>query len=126
MTTKTAEKQTQKKQAAGQNRGGESNPETPVTPKGRVHEIAKARSKPVTSKAPEPSRPQTPPTPTTDDVPEIVVFAFRLTRAERDEIHAATGSAKASRFVKAIVLAGARGDMKAVQEIVDEIHATQQ
>jgi hypothetical protein len=66
------------------------------------------------------------PTPAPDDAGETVVFAFRLTRSERDEIHAATGSAKASKFVKAIVLAGARGDMKAVQEIVDEIHAAKQ
>lgn len=66
------------------------------------------------------------PTPAPGDAGETVVFAFRLTRSERDEIHAATGSAKASRFVKAIVLAGARGDMKAVQEIVDEIHAAKQ
>lgn len=56
-----------------------------------------------------------------DGTTEIVVFAFRLTRAERDEIHAATGSAKASRFIRTIALAGARGDMKAVQEAMDEV-----
>jgi DNA-directed RNA polymerase subunit RPC12/RpoP len=59
-----------------------------------------------------------------DDASEIVVFAFRLSRAERDEIHAATGSAKASKFIRTLALAGARGDMKAVQETIDEVHAT--
>jgi len=59
-----------------------------------------------------------------DDSAEIVVFAFRLSRAERDEIHAATGSAKASKFIRTLALAGARGDMKAVQEVIDEVHAT--
>lgn len=57
-------------------------------------------------------------------ISETVVFAFRLTRAERDEIHAATGSAKASRFVKAIVLAGARRDLKAIHEVIDQVHAS--
>lgn len=54
----------------------------------------------------------------------LVVFAFRLTKAERDEIHAAAGAAKASKFVRGIALAGARGDMKALQEAVDEIHTS--
>ncbi len=58
------------------------------------------------------------------DGSEIVVFAFRLTRGERDEIHAATGSAKASKFIRTLALAGARGDMKAVQEAIDEVQAT--
>ena len=70
---------------------------------------------------------KTPPTATSpqqpDDAQEVCVFAFRLSRSARDEIHRATGSAKASKFVRAIVLAGARGDMKAVQEAVDEIRA---
>lgn len=58
-----------------------------------------------------------------DDGDALCVFAIRLKRSERDELHAAAGSAKASRFVRAIILAGARGDMKAVQEAVDSIHA---
>ena len=61
-----------------------------------------------------------------DDSQDTVVFAMRLSRAERDELHSATGSGKASRFVKALVLAGARGDMKAIQEIVDEVQAARQ
>jgi hypothetical protein len=62
--------------------------------------------------------------PQQDDGQDTVVFAMRLSRAERDELHSATGSGKASRFVKALVLAGARGDMKAIQEIVDEAQAS--
>jgi hypothetical protein len=79
-------------------------------------ETPKATKRPATNVTP----------PQQDDGQEVCVFAFRLLRSERDELHAATGSAKASKFVKAIVLAGARGDMKAVQEIVDEIHAAKQ
>lgn len=54
-----------------------------------------------------------------DDSQELVVFAFRLTRAERDAIHAAAGSAKASRLVRGVALAAARGDMKAVEEAIE-------
>ncbi len=57
-----------------------------------------------------------------DDSGEICVFAFRLTRSERDEIHAASGSAKASSFVRGLALAAARGDLKAVERIVDAVH----
>lgn len=56
-------------------------------------------------------------------VPEenLVVFAFRLTREERDVIHAATGPSKASRFVRTLAVAGARGDEQAIREILDSI-----
>jgi hypothetical protein len=77
-------------------------------------ETPKAAKRPTTNVTP----------PETDDSQDTVVFAFRLSRAERLELHEATGSAKASKFVKAIVLAGARGDMKAIQEIVDEAQAS--
>jgi hypothetical protein len=84
-------------------------------------EPAKAPAKtPKTSK--RPAADTTPPQ--QGDGQEVCVFAFRLLRSEREELHLATGSAKASRFVKAIVLAGARGDMKAIQEIVDEVQAS--
>lgn len=52
---------------------------------------------------------------------ELVVFAFRLTREERDVIHAATGPSKASKFVRSLAVAGARGDEVAVREILDSI-----
>jgi hypothetical protein len=57
-----------------------------------------------------------------DDSGETVVFAIRLRRSERDEIHDATGPARASRFVRSLILAAVRGDMKLVQEIVDAAH----
>ena len=50
--------------------------------------------------------------------PELVVFAFRLTREERDVIHAATGPSKASKFVRSLAVAGARRDEDAIKEIL--------
>ena len=54
-----------------------------------------------------------------DDSQELVVFAFRLTRAERDQIHKAAGPAKASSFVRGLTVAAAAGDMKAVRKIAE-------
>lgn len=48
----------------------------------------------------------------------LVVFAFRLTREERDVIHAATGPSKASKFVRTLAVAGARLDEPAIKEIL--------
>jgi len=117
MASKTAEKQTQDKQGA-ENEQKKPDSRTKVIGGGPAPKVKTPRT---TRRTPDLPRPEAPTATTPDDTP--VVFAFRLTRAERDEIHAAAGSAKASRFVKAIVLAGARGDMKAVQEVVDEILA---
>jgi hypothetical protein len=60
-----------------------------------------------------------------DDAGELVVFAFRLTRAERDVIHSAAGSAKASKFVRTLAVAAARGDGPAVLGILDTLQAKQ-
>ena len=60
-----------------------------------------------------------------DDAGELVVFAFRLTRAERDVIHEAAGSAKASRFVRTLAVAAAKGDAPTVMGILDTISAKQ-
>jgi len=49
---------------------------------------------------------------------DLVVFAFRLKAAERDLIHKAAGAAKASRFVRALMIAASKGDEKTVVEIV--------
>ena len=49
---------------------------------------------------------------------ELVVFAFRLSREERDLIHAATGPSKASKFVRSLAVAGARKDEDAIKEIL--------
>ena len=73
-----------------------------------------------------PARPaQTEVTQQPDDSGDLVVFAFRLSRAERDLIHAAAGSAKASRFVRTLAVAAARGDGPAVLGILDTIQAKQ-
>ncbi|MBU1948083.1 MAG: hypothetical protein KJ927_05185 [Candidatus Eisenbacteria bacterium] len=47
------------------------------------------------------------------------MFAFRLTRAERDLIHKATGSGKATKFVKGVIVAAARGDLDTIKAIVE-------
>ncbi len=46
-----------------------------------------------------------------------VVFAFRLSEADRDAIHKAAGPGKATRFVRAAALAAATGDTKAFEEL---------
>ena len=53
-----------------------------------------------------------------DDSDEIVVFAIRLKRFERDLIHKAAGSGKASKFVRGLAVAAARGGMKTLEAIV--------
>ena len=50
--------------------------------------------------------------------PELVVFAFRLTEAERELIHKAAGGGKASRFVRAVAIAAASGDEEAVMKLL--------
>ena len=69
-------------------------------------------------------------TPTTESKPakkarapkeDLVVFAFRLTPAERDLIHKAAGPAKASRFVRALCLHAARGDVDTVRKMVEAV-----
>ena len=52
-----------------------------------------------------------------------VVFAFRLSRAERDRIHAAAGSGKATQFVRAAGLAAGNGDNKAFEQLVAQAKA---
>ena len=56
-------------------------------------------------------------------VEDKVVFAFRLTAEERALFHQAAGPAKASRFVRALVVAASQGDAKAVGEIVGAVKA---
>jgi uncharacterized protein (DUF1778 family) len=50
---------------------------------------------------------------------ELVVFAFRLTPTERDLIHRAAGAAKASRFVRTLTVAAARGDAATIQSLLE-------
>ena len=48
---------------------------------------------------------------------EKVVFAFRLTEAERDTIHKAAGPGGASRFVLGAAMAAVSGDKKAFDQL---------
>ena len=50
---------------------------------------------------------------------ELVVFAFRLTPEERELLHKAAGPAKASRFVRTLAVAAARGDKARIEQILD-------
>jgi hypothetical protein len=51
---------------------------------------------------------------------ELVVFAFRLTPAERDAIHKTAGPAKASRFVRQVAVAFAFEDEAAFRAAMKE------
>ena len=55
---------------------------------------------------------------------ELVVFAFRLTEAERDAIHKAAGPAKASKFARTLLAAAARNDVGAVKAIMEATKGT--
>ena len=59
-----------------------------------------------------------------DDSQELVVFAFRLTRAERDLIHQAAGPAKASRFVRSLAVAAAGGDEAGIKATLKGLQQT--
>ena len=54
----------------------------------------------------------------------LVVFAFRLTAAERDLIHKAAGPGKATRLVKGAALAVATGNTKAFEVLATQANAT--
>ncbi len=125
-------KKNETKKSAGQKSGGKQSKQAKATeerpvellidatgihslaPEAPTHEKAPAAKKPVTTEAPQQP----------DDSGELVVFAFRLTRAERDEIHEAAGSAKASKFVKSVALAAARRDASALQAAIQEAEAS--
>ncbi len=122
MTTKSADKKAQKKQ------GEKKEKKAPATKLEVVETAPAPEEKPATrtrkpkepKAAPKPPEPAPEPTPEPEDGEQVCVFAFRLTRSERDLIHATAGSAKASKFVKSVVLAAARGDLEHVQRIIDE------
>ena len=52
-----------------------------------------------------------------------VVFAFRLTKAQRDLIHKAAGPGKATRFVRSAALAAANVDRPAFEQLLAEAKA---
>ncbi len=70
-------------------------------------------AKPKAAKEPKPKKEKTPKEPQ-------VVFAFRLSEADRDLIHKAAGPAKATKFVRAAALAAANGDTKGFEALVEQ------
>ena len=90
------------------------------TPK-RRHQPTRDAAEPAQTSPADATQPGLAPANTSEE--ELVVFAFRLTRTERDLIHAAAGSARASRFVRGLAIAGARGDLKTIETLVAETQA---
>ena len=91
-------------------------PTTSKTPKSKTAKTEAALQGPKTgkkakaNKGPKPRKEQAPKEPQ-------VVFAFRLSQAERDRIHKAAGPGKASRFVLSAALAAASGDREALRSL---------
>ena len=52
---------------------------------------------------------------------DLVVFAFRLSSEERELIHRAAGPARASKFVRALAIAAACADKKAVDLLLEQV-----
>jgi hypothetical protein len=98
-------------------------PSTSKTPKS---EAAKTNSPPKTKKAAKvkavkelaPKEPK----PKKEKVPKepMVVFAFRLSEAQRNAIHKAAGPGKATKFVRSAALAAAGGDRPAFEELLTQ------
>ena len=55
---------------------------------------------------------------------ELVVFAFRLTAAERELLHKAAGPAKASRWIRTLAIAVAQGDRTRLDELLGPVTET--
>src|SRR2546422_7056495 len=53
-----------------------------------------------------------------------VVFAFRLTEAQRNQIHKAAGPGRATRFVRSAALAAASGDRPAFEELLTQTQSS--
>lgn len=51
---------------------------------------------------------------------DLVVFAFRLSQAERDAIHKTAGPARASRYVRRVTAAFAAEDVDAFKAVLKE------
>jgi len=77
---------------------------------------AKSTKKAKAVKEPKPKKERAPKEPQ-------VVFAFRLTEAQRDQIHKAAGPGKATRFVRSAALAAASGDRPAFEELLAQAKA---
>ena len=51
---------------------------------------------------------------------DLCVFAFRLTRRERAEIHEAAGHGNASKFARTLLIAAARNDLSTVKRVMED------
>ena len=71
---------------------------------------AKTRNEPKPNKEKAPREPQ-------------VVFAFRLTKAQRDLIHKAAGPAKGTKFVRTAAIAAANLDRPALDNLLAQAKA---
>jgi outer membrane biosynthesis protein TonB len=89
--------------------------ETPQTAAAPPEKKAKPAKPPKVEKPAKPEKPARPP-----KEEGLVVFAFRLTEAERDAIHKAAGPARASRFVRTIAVAAANEDEAAIRAMIKE------
>ena len=79
--------------------------------------------KPAKSKSAKKDRVGKRPKPAREQVEHPVVFAFRLSEADRTRIHQAAGPAGATRFVRAAALAAATGDNKAFEALTAQAKA---
>ena len=76
--------------------------------------MSKPKSEKAEAKAPKEPKPKKEKAPKEPQV----VFAFRVSAADRDRIHKAAGPAKATKFVRAAALAAANQDAKAFDDLV--------
>jgi hypothetical protein len=135
------------KQTTGKKRAGNDRQKTAAPPKDRTHatmrptatgttrKAARVAQEPVvellidrdgihslTKRAKAPTAPaKADAAPQRGETEELVVFAIRLTKAERDAIHAAAGPGKATKFVRSLAVAAARGDGPTVLGILDAV-----
>ena len=87
---------------------------------------AEGAAAPVKAKAAKAARPKKTakePKPKREPIVDACVFAFRLSTTDRDLIHRAAGSGKATRFVRGAALAAANGDTKAFDDLVGQAKA---
>ena len=80
----------------------------------------KAKAEGKKAKASREPKPAKETRPTREAVENPVVFAFRLSEADRTRIHEAAGPAGATRFVRSAALAAATGDTQAFQALVSQ------
>ena len=99
----------------------ETKPAAPKTPrlspslKAQADRVIAARDR---KQAPAAREARPPKAKDTNGDEDLVVFAFRLSAEERELIHKAAGPAKASRFVRTLVVAAAKRDEAVVRELL--------